>query len=47
MVKRGHDARKKPKIFYVYTVDVAVEDEKRLLARSKDPHVQARAGHGL
>ena len=29
VVKRGQDARKKSKIFYVYTVDVAVEDEAR------------------
>jgi uncharacterized protein len=31
VVKRGRDARKKSKIFYVYTLDVAVEDEKPLL----------------
>ena len=35
MVKRGHDARKKPKIFYVYTVDVAVKDEAEILARTR------------
>jgi hypothetical protein len=35
LVKRGHDARKKRKIFYVYTVDAVVEDEQRLLAK---PH---------
>ncbi|HEX4105718.1 MAG TPA: NAD(P)/FAD-dependent oxidoreductase [Rhizomicrobium sp.] len=35
LVKRGHDARKKSKIFYVYTVDAVVEDEQRLLAK---PH---------
>jgi uncharacterized FAD-dependent dehydrogenase len=40
VVKRGHDARKKPKIFYVYTVDVAVKDEIEILARTKDPHVK-------
>jgi hypothetical protein len=41
VIKRGQDARKKPKIFYVYTVDVAVKDEAAILARSKDPHVKA------
>ena len=40
VVKRGHDARKKPKVFYVYTVDVTVRDEDRVLARLKDPHVK-------
>jgi uncharacterized FAD-dependent dehydrogenase len=40
VVKRGQDARKKPKIFYVYTVDVAVKDEAAILARSNDPHVK-------
>src|SRR6201996_3877006 len=41
VVKRGHDARKKPRIFYVYTVDAAVKDEASVLARIKDPHVKA------
>src|SRR6201996_6259703 len=40
VVKRGHDARKKPRIFYVYTVDAVVKDEAALLARTKDPHVR-------
>jgi hypothetical protein len=40
VVKRGHDARKKPKIFYVYTIDVAVPDEEALLERLKDSHVR-------
>ena len=40
VVKRGHDARKKPKIFYVYTVDVAVGDEATILARLTDLHVK-------
>ena len=40
VVKRGQDARKKPKIFYVYTVDVAVKDEEALLARLNDGHVR-------
>jgi len=33
VVKRGRDARKKAKIFYVYTVDVAVDEEKPLLGK--------------
>ena len=41
VIKRGQDARKKPKIFYVYTLDVAVKDEAAILAKSKDPHVKA------
>ena len=40
VVKRGHDARKKPRIFYVYTVDVSVRDEDKILARLKEPHVK-------
>ncbi len=40
VIKRGQDARKKPKIFYVYTVDVAVKDEEALLARLNDGHVR-------
>ncbi|HEY4275453.1 MAG TPA: NAD(P)/FAD-dependent oxidoreductase [Rhizomicrobium sp.] len=40
VVKRGHDARKKPKIFYVYTIDIAVPDEAALLERLKDSHVR-------
>src|SRR5665213_2047838 len=40
VVKRGQDARKKAKIFYVYTMDVAVEDEKGLLARRQNANIQ-------
>jgi uncharacterized protein len=40
VVKRGQDARKKAKIFYVYTLDVAVEDEKGLLARRQNTNIQ-------
>ena len=40
VIKRGHDARKKPRIFYVYTVDAEVRDEAAILARSKDPHIR-------
>jgi hypothetical protein len=40
LVKRGRDARKKAKIFYVYTLDVAVEDEKGLLALRRNANIQ-------
>src|SRR3569833_1797546 len=39
-IKRGHDARKKPKIISVYTIDAEVADEEALLARLKDGHVR-------
>src|ERR1700747_962242 len=38
--KRGHDARKKAAIVYVYSVDAEVADEAELLKRlGRDPHV--------
>ncbi|ROH85840.1 NAD(P)/FAD-dependent oxidoreductase [Pseudomethylobacillus aquaticus] len=38
--RRGVDARKSHAILLIYTVDIAVRDEKRILARfSKDAHV--------
>ncbi len=40
VVRRGQDARKKPAILFVYTIDVEVADEAALLARLKDPHVK-------
>ncbi len=43
VIKRGQDARKKPKIFYVYTVDVAVKDEASILAKLKDPRSDGQA----
>ena len=39
VVRRGQDARKKPNILYVYTIDAAVADEAAVLARLNDPHV--------
>ena len=39
VIKRGRDARKKSKIFYVYTIDAETEDEKKLLARPQ-PNIQ-------
>jgi uncharacterized FAD-dependent dehydrogenase len=41
VVRRGHDARKKANVLYVYTVDAEVKDEATLLARLKDAHVRA------
>ena len=39
--KRGHDARKKSAIVYVYTVDAEVADEAAVLKKlERDPHVQ-------
>jgi uncharacterized FAD-dependent dehydrogenase len=40
VVRRGQDARKKPNILYVYTIDATVADEVDVLARLKDPHVK-------
>ena len=40
VVKRGIDARKKTKILYVYTVDIALTDEEAVLARRQDLHVR-------
>lgn len=37
--KRSLDARKKPEIFYVYTVDVQTADDKRVLQRCRNPKV--------
>ena len=47
LVKRGHDARKKTKIFYVYTIDVAVEDERRAACQKPTRQSPARARHQL
>jgi uncharacterized protein len=40
VIKRGRDARKKSKIFYVYTIDVAVEDEAKFLAKGPRANLQ-------
>ena len=40
VIKRGQDARKKSKIFYVYTVDVTVAGEAAILAKRNDPHIR-------
>jgi uncharacterized FAD-dependent dehydrogenase len=39
VVRRGQDARKKPNIFHVYTIDAEVTDEAAVLARLKDRNV--------
>ena len=39
VVRRGQDARKKPRVLYVYTIDAEVEDEATILARLKSKHV--------
>lgn len=41
VVKRGHDARNKRKVFYVYTIDAAVEDEAKLLAKPSRANIQS------
>ncbi len=42
VVKRGHDARKRAAIVFVYTVDCEVEGEAAVLAaHATDPHVRA------
>ncbi len=38
--KLSIDARKKPQIFYIYVVDVKVNNEKQVLAKVKDNNVQ-------
>ncbi|HET9113160.1 MAG TPA: NAD(P)/FAD-dependent oxidoreductase [Burkholderiales bacterium] len=35
VVRRGHDARKRPLIQFVYTIDAQVEDEAAVLARAR------------
>lgn len=39
IVRQSIDARKKPKIFWVYTVELEVNKEERLLKRLKNPRV--------
>ena len=40
IVRRGQDARKKPNIFYVYTIDAEVTDEDAVLARGADKNIR-------
>ena len=37
--KQSLDARKKPELYYIYTVDVTVSKEKQILKRNKDKNV--------
>lgn len=39
--KQSLDARKKPELYYSYTVDVAVRDENALLHKGKNPQLMA------
>lgn len=39
IVKKSIDARKKPELFYVYSVDVTVESEERILKKVNDKNV--------
>lgn len=40
IVRRSLDARKKPELFYVYTVDVSTKGEKALLRKNRNKHVR-------
>lgn len=40
IVKRSVDARKKPQLFYVYTVDVAMSGEGKLVKKLHKPNIQ-------
>ena len=40
VVRRSLDARKKPDLFFVYTVDAAVADERTVLKKSRNGNVQ-------
>ena len=40
IVRRGHDARKRPLIQFVYTVDIEVRHEQSLLRTGKHPHIR-------
>ena len=35
-IKKSIDARKKPQIYYIYVVDVKVNNEKQVLSKIKD-----------
>lgn len=39
IITRSLDARKKPLIEYVYTIDVSVSDEKKVLSRNRSNHI--------
>ncbi len=41
--KRSLDARKKPELYYTYTMDVSVKKEKELLRRIKSPQISLAA----
>ena len=41
IVKKSIDARKKPELFYVYSVDVEVETEERIWKKINDKNVMS------
>lgn len=41
IVKKSLDARKKPELFYIYTVDVTVREEQRILKNSRCAQAQS------
>ncbi|MCR4946847.1 MAG: FAD-dependent oxidoreductase, partial [Lachnospiraceae bacterium] len=40
IAKRSLDARKKPELYYIYTVDVKTKDEKKILKKIRDKDVR-------
>lgn len=40
IVRRSVDARKKPQLFYVYTIDVSVSGEAKLVKKLRKPNIQ-------
>lgn len=40
IVRRSVDARKKPELFYVYTVDVSISGEGKLVKKLRKPNIQ-------
>lgn len=40
IVKKSIDARKKPDIYYTYSVDIKIKEEKKILRRRKDRDIQ-------
>lgn len=39
IIKKSIDARKKPELFFVYTIDVLVEKEEKVLVRCRDKNI--------
>ncbi len=49
IIKKSVDARKKPALFFIYTIDVEVRDEERILRRlsNRDRSSQRKGGVGI